>query len=208
MDFKKITIQSYDQTATEYSSNVNSFTILPELDIFTNLIFENGKILDLGCGPGHHSKYFADLGFDVTGIDLSEKMIGIARKNFKNIDFQIMDIENLIFTKNSFDGIWASASLLHIEKKNLPIVLLKLKEILKNNGILYISLKLGFGEQLIQDNRYSDVFKFYSYFQNLEIEKFVNNCNLNIFESRLVDQRNEYDTNSWIHIFIKKTNDN
>ncbi|MDR6462680.1 class I SAM-dependent methyltransferase [Chryseobacterium sediminis] len=208
MKLKKITIQSYNQTATEYRATITSFDILPELEMFTRLIFKNGRILDLGCGPGNHSKYFFDLGFDVTGIDLSKQMINIARKEFSKIDFQVMDIENLAFVDNSFDGIWASASLIHIEKRKFSKVLHKLQKLLKDTGVLYISLKLGVGEELIKDSRYFGVSKFYSYFQYEEIERFLNNCKFEIFDFHIIDKRTIYDTNNWIHLFIKKTNDN
>jgi len=49
-----------------------------------------GKILDLGCGYGIESLYLANLGFDVTGIDINNEAIKYARKkahNKKNIKF-------------------------------------------------------------------------------------------------------------------------
>lgn len=204
MDFKKTTITSYDETAHDYETLVKSFEILPQLEIFAEMIDSGGTILDLGCGPGQHSKYFCDLGFKVTGIDLSEKMISLAKSKYRTIDFQVMDIENLEFKNNRFDGIWASASLLHIEKSKFTKVLFNLKDILKDNGILYISLKIGFGERMIHDDRYYSVLKFFSFFQFAEIEDILNYCDLKIIESNIIKERNSYDTNSWLHLFVKK----
>lgn len=48
---------------------------------FLNLVKKKGKILDAGCGPGGESKIFVDSGYQVIGIDITPKMIRIARKN-------------------------------------------------------------------------------------------------------------------------------
>lgn len=60
----------------------------------------NGKILDLGCGPGLYTKRFSDMGYDVTGIDYSKRSIVYAKsqdtkteylyKNYLEIDFTDM----------------------------------------------------------------------------------------------------------------------
>lgn len=54
---------------------------------------ENGKILDLACGKGRHSMYLNTLGYDVTGVDLSENSIKFA-KQFENetLHFQVHDM--------------------------------------------------------------------------------------------------------------------
>lgn len=201
---KEITTESYNKTANEYFSVVSKFDMLPEILDFAGSIEKNGKILDLGCGPGHHSKYFKDLGFKVTGIDLSQNMISIAKENFKNIDFKVMDIYNLKFDSNTFNGIWASASLLHIEKSNIKEVLIKLKDILTVNGTIYISLKIGDTEEMIIDDRYNNNPKFYSFFQTDEIKKILKEVGFNVVKSEVVEKRNYYDTNKWFHLFVKK----
>lgn len=203
---KEITTESYNKTANEYFKVVSKFDMLPEIIDFTDLVQKNGKILDLGCGPGHHSKYFTDLGFKVVGVDLSENMISLAKKSFKNIDFRVMDIYNLKFDSSTFDGIWASASLLHIEKSSIREVLIKLKDILNYNGIIYISLKIGDAEGMIIDDRYDNAPKFYSFFQVNEIKEILKELGFSITKSESVEKRNYYDTNRWLHLFVKKHN--
>jgi SAM-dependent methyltransferase len=200
----KITIESYNKTAEEYYKIVTSFEILPELEKFINLIPKKGNILDLGCGPGHHSRVFVDNGFTVEGIDLSTEMIAIAKKEVTRANLQVMDILDLNFEKESFDGIWASASLLHIPKKNLKSVLNQLKRALAKEGALYISLKKGKGSEILKDNRYGGVDKYYVYYQLEEIEKILASIDFKIIEKEQKEKREFYDTNPWIHLFVQK----
>ena len=62
------------------------------------------KLLEVGCGTGHWSQFFSDCGFEVTGVDVSERMIKIAQsKNIPNALFQIVNGHSLPFKDNSFD---------------------------------------------------------------------------------------------------------
>jgi len=62
------------------------------------------KLLEVGCGTGHWSRFFTDCGFEVTGVDVSECMIKVAQsKNIANTSFQIADGHSLPFKDNSFD---------------------------------------------------------------------------------------------------------
>ncbi len=200
-DLKKTTINSYNKTASEYYKVVTSFEFLPEIEVFTKKVVKGGKILDLGCGPGHHSKYFSTLNFNVTGIDLSSEMIKVAKREFIGLDFRVMDILDLDFEENSFDGIWASASLLHINKIQLELILKRIQKILVNDGILYISLKEGKGSELFKDIRYGGVEKFYAYYKFEEIKNILEDVGLVILKIELKGKRTSYDTNSWLHVF-------
>jgi len=200
----KITIDSYNKTAEEYYKIVTSFEILPELEEFMNLLNPNDKILDLGCGPGHHSRIFSEKNFQVTGVDLSPEMIAIAEKEVSKTIFKVMDILDLDFKNKSFEGIWASASLLHIPKKNIKSVLRKLSVILTKKGILYLSLKRGEFSKIIKDDRYGGVDKFYVFYQLEEIVNILNEIGFEVIKIGEKEKRNFYDTNSWIHLFCKK----
>lgn len=161
--------------------------------------------MDLGCGPGHHSKIFAEKGFKVTGVDYSPTMIKMAKKSTSLAKFQVMDIKKITFKDNSFDSIWASASLIHIEKSIFPKVLHRVKEILKDNGILYLSLKEGIGEEETIDKRYGDVVKFHAFYEEEEIEKYLLKDGFRLLDIYIRAKRSSYDTNNWIHVFVRKS---
>jgi len=114
--------------------------IEPERKEFMARLPENARILDVGCGPGQDSEYFSNLGFKVTGIDLSDKFIEIAKKRVPNAAFQKADMRKLDFLPEYFDGIWASFSFLHIPFPDAQKTLAGLLEILKPGGQIFFAI--------------------------------------------------------------------
>lgn len=113
-------------------------------------VFNNSKVqtlLDLGCGTGKHAVEFAKLGYDVTGVDLSVKMITEAKaKCSDNLDFQVGDIRDFSVNK-SFDVI---ISLFHVmsyitKNDDLIKVLINVSNHLKPNGIFVFDCWYGPG---------------------------------------------------------------
>ena len=80
------------------------------------------KLLEVGCGTGHWSQFFSDCGFEVTGVDVSERMIKRAQgKNIANASFQIADGYSLPFKDNSFDVTAAITTLKFVHDAELVL---------------------------------------------------------------------------------------
>lgn len=109
----------------------------------------NGKrVLDLGCGPGQESYLFSELGFNVTGLDFSKEMIKRAKKlkqSSNQPNFIVGDMMKLTeyFEDNTFDAVWANASILHIRKNDLQEVLKGITSVSKDGAKIFIRLKSG-----------------------------------------------------------------
>lgn len=70
------------------------------------------RLLDVGCGTGHWSAFFSGRGFDVTGVDISEAMIAVARsKSIANASFQVADAHALPFGDDAFQATAAITTL-------------------------------------------------------------------------------------------------
>ncbi|MBI2583987.1 MAG: methyltransferase domain-containing protein [Candidatus Aenigmarchaeota archaeon] len=96
-DFYNATAQSYDLRQQ------NPWTeILREKEKELIKKYAKGRILDVGCGTGFHLKYLEEKGFsEITGIDSSEEMLKLARKNTK-AELLVADAEKLPFADESF----------------------------------------------------------------------------------------------------------
>lgn len=201
---KYCTLSSYDATALKYAEKTSSLHPKKQIDAFIGYLPRQAEILDLGCGPGRDAKIFAELGFAVTGIDLSPKMIELAKETVANAKFQVMDFSRMEFSKNHFDGIWASAAFLHAPKSNISQIFRNIHSLLKLEGIFYLSLKQGKGEILEQDARYGNVPKFWSFFDKDEIVDLLEQADFEILQSSVVDKNSSYHTHEMIHLFCKK----
>jgi SAM-dependent methyltransferase len=118
------------------------------IDNFITYLPKNGRVLDIGCGPGFDSSYFVAKGFKVMGVDLSKEMLLLAKKNCPGGEFKNLDFRKLDFPERSFDGIFASCSLIHIPKSDVLPTLKKFFKMLKPGGVIYISLQGGKPEEV------------------------------------------------------------
>ena len=121
------------------------------LENFSKIIGENGEILDAGCGWGRDVNYFVQQGFDAQGIDKAPRPLNYGVNNYPvkdmNERLQKMDIDELEFIDQKFDGVWCN-SVIHFyppEKMNQPLS--ELSRVLKKGGLLYISFKLAEGQE-------------------------------------------------------------
>ncbi len=102
------------------------------------------KILDIGCGNGNISRALGSLGYQVTGIDFSEKAIAYAKsKNvFDNVQFAVKSAEEVQASEN-YDAIICSEVLEHLSKPELLTA--AIAGILKPGGLLIATVPNGWG---------------------------------------------------------------
>ncbi|WP_400207278.1 class I SAM-dependent methyltransferase [Candidatus Methanomassiliicoccus intestinalis] len=107
--------QHWDEDSANYNQFVvKGFSIRKEREAWQKMFLEllgkrNLKLLDVGCGPGIVSLQLAELGYQMTAIDFSEKMLAAAKKNADDhhlqINFHHGDAEALPFADESFEGV-------------------------------------------------------------------------------------------------------
>jgi tRNA (uracil-5-)-methyltransferase TRM9 len=133
------TRQDYNLIADEFS--VTRKEIWPELTFLVeDYSAEGEKILDLGCGNGRWFKLFQKKKVDYIGVDFSEKLIEIAKRNCPRAKFQTADVFNLPFPSDYFDKVYNIAVLHHIPSKELRLQSLKeTKRVLKPGGVLILT---------------------------------------------------------------------
>jgi len=98
------------------------------------------KILDVGCGNGRLIKLFQDFDIDYTGIDNSEELLKIAKKDFSSQKFIFGDILNLPVLDNSVDAVFCIAVLHHIPSKKLRRQAVKeLYRVVRPGGLIFMT---------------------------------------------------------------------
>ncbi|MEI7668193.1 MAG: methyltransferase domain-containing protein [Erysipelotrichaceae bacterium] len=129
----------YDEHAQEYYTSSANADMSEPTGRFLSHIPKGSSILDAGSGTGRDTKIFLDLGYQVSAFDASIEMVKLS-SIFTGIQTLHMTFEEIGF-ENQFDGIWACASLLHVDRLSLDEVFIKLRKALKPNGVIYCSFK-------------------------------------------------------------------
>ena len=139
---------SYDAVADEYVKRI--FDELKHkpldselLDRFAVNVRDIGPVCDMGCGPGHVARYLHDRGVNVTGIDLSSRMVELARQLNPDINFQQGNMLSLDADDEAWGGILAFYCLIHIPREKMAVALQELKRILRQGGLMLLSFHLG-----------------------------------------------------------------
>ena len=191
------TINYYNENAETFYQNTVDIDLEPFYEKFLRYIPDKGRILDVGCGSGRDSLYFINNGYDVTSIDASEEMVKLssALTGQSTIHLRIEDIDY----QNKFNGIWACASLLHIEKILTEKVLISLGNALKKNGVLYASYKYGANTSILEGRYYNnfDESSFGAVIGNIKKLDIVNQWTTD-------DLRPSRENEKWLNVLLEK----
>ena len=135
------TLSWYKENAPLYAEETKNSLVYDALGEFLSRVEEKGRILDLGCGSGRDSFFFLQRGFSVDSLDGSEDMKREADRLF-GINVRLSDFLSLD-EYEEYDGVWAQASILHLEEENLRKALFLISRSLKNGGVFYSSFRKG-----------------------------------------------------------------
>lgn len=148
------TIDYYNKYSEKFYKNTVHIDLSELYPKFLRHIPDNGTILDLGCGSGRDSLYFLEKGYIVTSVDASEEMVRLSSE-LTGQKTQYLKMQDIEF-KNQFNGIWACASLLHVDEDSTEDVLSNLGKALKTDGCLYASYKYGNGTLIKGDRLFNN----------------------------------------------------
>ena len=138
------TLSWYRDNAIQYAEETRNSLVLDALWEFLSRMKEGGTILDYGSGSGRDSAYFINKGFSVDSLDGSAEMKAQAERLF-GIKVKLASFLSLE-EKDKYDGIWAQASILHLEEHDLRVALTLIERALKRDGVFYSSFRKGEGD--------------------------------------------------------------
>ena len=142
----------YESNAERYAAETFSADMSEQYQRFLPLLKKGAKILDVGSGSGRDACYFQKQGYQVTALEPSKNLGREIRKVFSG-ELVCSDIQNYRPTER-YDGIWACASLIHLQEEEILHFFEKIHRYLKDDGIVYISGKNGIPTGKAKDGRY------------------------------------------------------
>ncbi|MFI0900707.1 class I SAM-dependent methyltransferase [Streptomyces sp. NPDC020983] len=141
---------SYDTVAESYTEYVRDLLDgLPReraaLAEFAGLVRAggDGPVADVGCGPGRVTAFLRTLGLDAFGIDLSPRMIQIARRDNPGVRFAVGSMTDLPLPDASTAGLLAWYSLIHVPDEEIPRVLAHFHRVLRPGAPLLLGFHVG-----------------------------------------------------------------
>jgi SAM-dependent methyltransferase len=140
--------ESYDRLAQEYARRL--FTELEHkpfdralLDRFAAEVAGRGEVCDMGCGPGHIARYLRGAGVSVFGLDLSARMVRVARQLNPDLSFREGNMMALDMRDGTLAGIAAFYAIVNIPEKWLPSVFREMARVLQPGGPLLLAFHMG-----------------------------------------------------------------
>lgn len=121
---------------------------------FADCIGTHRPVWDLGCGPGNTAGYLHDLGIQVSGLDLSEKILEQARRAYPEVTFRKGDILNLDFNDGTIAGIVAFYAIVHLTKKQVEEAFREIFRVLQPKGLFLCTFHVG--EKTLHLDRFLD----------------------------------------------------
>ncbi|MFE1269781.1 class I SAM-dependent methyltransferase [Streptomyces sp. NPDC058757] len=156
---------SYDRVADNYvdmvlNTGIGDIRTVPwlkaSIDAFADTVSGLGPVLDVGCGPGTVTAYLAERGLDVSGVDLSPRMIENARRLYPACRFEVASATDLRLAEESLGGVLGWWSLFNLPRDVLPQVLAHFARALKPGGHFIAATHVG-DDDLLRTEAYGGV---------------------------------------------------
>jgi ubiquinone/menaquinone biosynthesis C-methylase UbiE len=146
-DIKKIE-NLYDSTAKEYAAKFSGeHERKPKdreiLQRFAREMSAKKPVWDFGCGPGQTTGFLKALGLEISGLDLSEKILEQARTNHPGIHFRKGNILKLEFEDDCVAGIVAFYAMVHFTQAQVKIALGEIFRVLRPGGLFLFTFHIG-----------------------------------------------------------------
>ena len=159
-------------TMAAYAANIEKFRDMvtkiggnSRLDRFLASLPKGAAILDLGCGVGDSAVRMRNVGFTVSCTDASPEMVATANE-LHGLDAVQKSFSEL-WEEAAYNAVWASFSLLHAPRAEMPANLARIHRAILPGGLFYMGLKLGAGEARDAAGR------FYAYFGEEELRRML-----------------------------------
>jgi SAM-dependent methyltransferase len=198
MDKKNQTIHTYNESSASLAKKFDQLgaRIDDIAETFSLTRKENPFVLEIGCGNGRDAAEIARRTNHYLGIDISEKLIELAKQKVPSANFQVADIETFIFPYG-LDMVFAFASLIHVPKEALVKILIEARAALNEDGVMRLSMKYAdvYTETTKEDEFGTRTYYLYS---KGDIEKAT--LGFKIIKSELNDLRGQM----WLEIILQK----
>jgi SAM-dependent methyltransferase len=148
---RSATVRAYDASATDYLERTQELpaAIASAIGRFVRVVPPGSRVLEVGSGSGRDALALEQAGLSVRRTDITPAFVDLLRARGQvadRLDPLVDDLADPATPEAAYDGVWADASLLHVDREDLPTVLARLARATRPGGGLFVSVKEGDGE--------------------------------------------------------------
>lgn len=142
------TVRSYDCDAAAYVASTAAMTdaVRARVEALAAHVGTGGRVLEIGSGGGRDALAMEGLGLHVRRTDITPGFVELLRGEGHACDLVDPLVDDLSVPEGPYDAVWANASLLHVGRPDLPVVLERLASVTRAGGLLLVAVKEGDGD--------------------------------------------------------------
>ncbi len=151
LDFRTVR-HAYDTVAEDYATHLPDTRAEAPLDLamvdaFAEAVTsgDRARVLDAGCGAGRMSRYLAERGCLVEGVDLSSRMVAMARRDHRDLAFTVGSLTDLPYPDDQFAGVMLWYSIIHTPPAGQARIFAEATRVLRPGGYLLVGFQSGEG---------------------------------------------------------------
>jgi SAM-dependent methyltransferase len=148
---RSATVRAYDSSASDYGAAVADMpaTVQESVSRFASMLGPGARVLEVGSGSGRDARALEEAGLSVRRTDITPAFVRMLREagyEAEVVDPAVDDLADPQAPGTPYAGVWADASLLHVDRSELSGVLSRLADATSPGGVLFVGLKEGDGE--------------------------------------------------------------
>jgi SAM-dependent methyltransferase len=206
---ERVTIGAYDTYADDYAQSTSAMpeAVAGNIARFVATVGPEGRVLEVGSGPGRDALALEQIGLSVRRTDISPGFVRQLRSAgyvADQLDPLRDDLTDPLRDGASYDGVWANASLIHVRRESLPIVLRRLASATRPGGTLHVTLKEGDGESWSVHGSVSAP-RFFTYWREDALRDVIHQAGWDVDEVRHGESDHPgRPTQSWLAVFATR----
>jgi SAM-dependent methyltransferase len=187
---RKIVRAGYDQAAESYARGRDQFSSLPYLDWLRERLRPGAAVLDVGCGAGlPGDRYLVAQGYRVTGIDLSEAQLALARVNVPEAAYAVRDMVELTAGEYAVDAVVSFYAIFHTPREGHAALFRTFHSFLPAGGSLLVTMGASDWEGI--EDGFHSVRMWWSHYDSIANRRLIEESGFAILLDEIDRQRNE-----------------
>ena len=209
---ERVTIGAYDTYADDYADGTAEMpeAVAGNIARFVANASPGARVLEIGSGPGRDALALEQIGLSVRRTDISAGFVRQLRSAgyvADQLDPLRDELTDPLRDGAPYDAVWANASLLHVRRESLPIVLRRLAAVTRLGGTLHVTLKEGDGDQWTVHGNVSAP-RFFTFWREDALREVLREAGWDVDEVRHGESRHQSSgdrsSQAWLAVFATK----